>query len=260
MAELGVHLETCRQRGLRRRDARRLDQLSAARRGDLEVDRRHQRRLRRAVQSGLARRHGRRRDHRRRGLRRRRQRHPGAHPRLRDEILDVAAGPAPRPADASCASVGEGLRAVRGEPRAGDDGVAHPRLPRHGGFAAKDNRKPACLRARQASPARRDFDYGRLCAAAGDLRAGAAQDRGAPAGRAATSSASTSSTRCSPATTRRHRHHRQGGLYNSRAARAGALGLADGFGAARIPILCSTSPIRWCRTRSASSAPASARC
>ena len=36
------------QRGLRRRDARRLDQLSAARRGHLEVDRRHQRGGRRA--------------------------------------------------------------------------------------------------------------------------------------------------------------------------------------------------------------------
>ena len=60
------------QRGLRRRHARRLDQLSAARRGDLEVDRRHQCRGRRAVQPRLARRDRRRADHRRRGLRRRR--------------------------------------------------------------------------------------------------------------------------------------------------------------------------------------------
>ena len=38
------------QRGLRRRHARRLDQLPAARRGDLEVDRRHQRGGRRALE------------------------------------------------------------------------------------------------------------------------------------------------------------------------------------------------------------------
>ncbi len=39
------------------------------------------------------------RDHHRRGLRRGRVDHPGAHPRLRDEVADVAARPAPQPAD-----------------------------------------------------------------------------------------------------------------------------------------------------------------
>ena len=61
-----------RERGVRGRDARRVDPLPAARRGDVEVDRRHQRRRRRAVEPGLARRDRRRADHRRRGLRRRR--------------------------------------------------------------------------------------------------------------------------------------------------------------------------------------------
>ena len=44
------------QRGRRRRHARRLHQLSAARRRHLEVDRRHQRRRRRAVQPRFPRR------------------------------------------------------------------------------------------------------------------------------------------------------------------------------------------------------------
>ena len=50
MGELGVHLETCTNEAVGRRHARRLDQLSHARRGHLEIDRRHQRRLRRAVE------------------------------------------------------------------------------------------------------------------------------------------------------------------------------------------------------------------
>ena len=71
----------------------------------------------------------RRHDHHRRGLRRRRQRHPGALLRLCAEILDVAARSSPGPAH-DRAHRGEGLRAVGGKPRAGDAGIAHPRLPR----------------------------------------------------------------------------------------------------------------------------------
>ena len=103
LAELGVHLETCTNEASRRRHARRLDQLSAARRGDLEIDRRHQRGGRRALEPVVARRHRRRHDHPRRGLRRGRQRHPGALLRLRDEVVDVAARSAARSADRSCA-------------------------------------------------------------------------------------------------------------------------------------------------------------
>ena len=68
-----------RERGVGRGDARRVDPLSAARRGDVEVDRRHQRRRRRAVEPRVARRDRRRADRRRRGLRRGRERDPGAH-------------------------------------------------------------------------------------------------------------------------------------------------------------------------------------
>ncbi len=66
----------------------------------------------------------------RRGLRRRRQRHPGALLCLRAEILDVAARSTPRSA-VDRAHGGERLRSVGSEPRPGDAGVAHPRLPRH---------------------------------------------------------------------------------------------------------------------------------
>ena len=137
------------ERSVRRRHARRLDQLSAARRGDLEIDRRHQCRRRRAVQSLLARRDRRRHDHSRRGLRRRRERHPGTLLCLCAEIVDVAARSAARPAD-DRAHGGEGLRAVGGEPRAGDAGTAHPRLSRHRRIRRQGQPQGCRLRARQA--------------------------------------------------------------------------------------------------------------
>ena len=87
--------------GDRRRDAVGLGDVSDPRRGDLEIDRRHQCRLRRAVQSRLRRRHRRRADHHRRGLRRRLLDHAGAQPRLRDEVADLAARSAPQSADRS---------------------------------------------------------------------------------------------------------------------------------------------------------------
>ena len=105
------------QRGLRRGHARRLHQLSAARRGDLEIDRRHQCGGRRAVEPLLPRRDRRRHDHPRRGLRRRRERDPGALLCLRDEIVDVAARSAAGPADHRAHGRG-GLRALGSEPRA----------------------------------------------------------------------------------------------------------------------------------------------
>ena len=144
------------QRGVGRRHAGRLDQLSAARRRHLEIDRRHQRGGRRALEPRLARRGRRRDDHPRRGLRRRRERHPGALLCLRAEIVDVAARSAARPADHR-AHGREGLRAVGGEPRAGHAGAAHPRLSRHrrirhqeqparGILRPQPHRRPAALR------------------------------------------------------------------------------------------------------------------
>ena len=54
MDELGVHVRGLLQRGLGRRHAGRVDPLPAARRRHLEIDRRHQRRVRRAVQPVVA--------------------------------------------------------------------------------------------------------------------------------------------------------------------------------------------------------------
>ena len=90
------------------------------------------------------------------------------------------------------------LRAVGGEPRPGDAGAAHPRLPRHRRvhrqeqparhqFRPEPHRRSAALRLRQAR------------ASARHLHAGAAEGRGAPAGRADSSSARASSTNSSPA-------------------------------------------------------------
>ena len=72
MDELGVHVEACSNEASAAAMLGRLDPLPAARRRDLEVDRRHQRRRRRAVQPLLAGRHRRRADRGRRRLRRRR--------------------------------------------------------------------------------------------------------------------------------------------------------------------------------------------
>ena len=66
---------------------------------------------------------------RRRGLRRRLVDHAGAQPRLRDEVADLAARPAPEPAGDRRRGE-DRLRALGGEQHAGDAGAAHPRLPR----------------------------------------------------------------------------------------------------------------------------------
>ena len=118
-----------RERGVGGGDAGRLDPLSAPRRGDVEVDRRHQCRRRRAVQSRVARRDRRRADRHRRGLRRGRQRGPGAHARLRAQVVAAALRSAARPR-AHGADGRAGVRAVRGGRHAGDVSAAHSRLPR----------------------------------------------------------------------------------------------------------------------------------
>ena len=119
LGDLGVHFETSAHRSRRRRDAVGLRDVSDPRRGDLEIDRRHQRRLRRAVQSRVRRRHRRRADHHRRGLRRRLLDHAGAQPRLCDEVADLAARSAPQPRIHRQGGRGR-LRAVGGDQHAGD--------------------------------------------------------------------------------------------------------------------------------------------
>ena len=140
------------QRGLGGGAAGRLDQLSDPRLRHLEIDRRHQRGGRCAQQSRLARRDRRRADRGRRGLRRGRLGHPGTRPCLCAEILGLADGPAAVAADHR-ALHREGVRAFRGDQHAGDDGAAHPRLPRHrrvrrqGQQAAGDLAQPSSRRA-----------------------------------------------------------------------------------------------------------------
>ena len=119
-----------RQRGDGRGHAGRVGQLSAARRRHLEVDRRHQCRLRCARQPRLGRRHRRRADHRRRGLRRRLLDHAGAQPRVRDEVADLAARPAARTCRRSCTRSKTGFELSEASQHAGDARAAHPRLPR----------------------------------------------------------------------------------------------------------------------------------
>ena len=104
-----------------------------------------------------------------------------------------------------------------------------------GEFAAKDNRKSAYLRPQPHRRARRASTT-RGCASAGDLRAGEAEGRGAPAGRARLHPRA-QAQRVVRRRSQRHRHHRQGGLTNSVLRALERLGLADVFGASRIPML-----------------------
>ena len=143
-----------RQRGLGGGDARRLDPLPAARRGDVEVDRRHQRRRRRALEPLVARRDRRRADRRRRGLRRRRERDPGAHPRLRAEVVDADARPAAR-ARPHGAHGRARVSAVGSVEHAGDARAAHPRLPRARQLRLQGQRRAARSRRAAAAPSRR---------------------------------------------------------------------------------------------------------
>ncbi len=169
------------QRGLRRRHAGRLDQLSAARRGDLEIGGRHQCGGRRAVQPRLARRDRRRDDHHRRGLRRRRQHHPGALLRLCAQIVDVAARSAARSAHHR-ALRGEGFRTLRGDPRAGDAGAAHPRLPCHRRVRRQEQPRRASIPGINRLAGSAALRIWAAVASAGHVRARAAEGGRAAAG------------------------------------------------------------------------------
>ncbi len=168
----------------------------------------------------------------------------------------------PRPGSAHHRAHGRGgIRAVGGEPRAGHDGAAHPRLPRH--RRVHDQGQPPRRVLRQ-EPHRRAAAL-RLCpagASAGDLLAGAAQDRGAPAGRAEVH------PRAQAQRGDRRRRTRPmsasivlGGLTNSVLRALGAARPRRSLRhAAASRSTCSTSPSRWCRRSCARSAPASAPC
>ena len=108
------------------------------------------------------RRQGRRADRARRGLRRGRVDHPGAQPRLRDEVADLAARPAPQPADDRRHGRAR-LRALGGVEHAGD-AASCASAPATCTAASRraTNRAPRILQARHAATSP-DFDYGRIC-------------------------------------------------------------------------------------------------
>ncbi len=129
LQELGVHFETSASEATAAATLSASVMYPLARRRDLEIDRRHQCRRRRALQPVLGRRHRRRADHHRRGLRRRLVHHAGAQPRLCAEIADLAPRSAPQSADAGAHGRGR-LRTLRGLEHAGHAGSADPHLPR----------------------------------------------------------------------------------------------------------------------------------
>ena len=207
-----------RQRGDRRGDARGLGELSAARRGDVQVDRRRQCGVRCAVESRLRRRHRRRAGHHRRGLRRRLLDHAGARASVRDEIADLAARSAPEPAVHRQRGE-EGLRAVGGHQHAGDARGAHPRLPRARPLRG-ERQCAAVLHAarRDGEPAPADRPHR---AAARELPAREGEDREALAGRGEVHRGQ-QAQRVLRRRPHRHRHRDAGRDVQHHAARAGA--------------------------------------
>ena len=159
----------------------------------------------------------------------------GAHPRRRAQVLDVDARPAAQPRHHR-EHGREGLRALGGVEHAGVHGPAHPRLPR-----ARQLRRPRQPRARRvdaaaACSAPPEFDYERLSHPPATFR----QEKLKADVRL-------------PAARKFIREHKlnelfdgsepgvgivcQGGLYNNLLRALQLLGLADDFGARRIPIL-----------------------
>ena len=189
-------------------------------------------------------------DHHRRGLRRRRERHPGALLRLCAEILDVAARSAPRSADHR-AHGREGLRAVGGEPRAGDAGAAHPRLPRHRRVRGARTTARPLIRATTASTARRASNYAGSRIRPSPSCRSSSRSRSACRPRAP-SSASTSSTRSCPATSTTSASSCWAGSPTACCARSSGSASPTCSAPRASRSMSSTSSIRWCRRRSAS--------
>ena len=231
--ELGVRFESSASEATAAAMLAASDQLPDPRRGDLEVHGRHQRRLGCALESRLCRRHGRRVDRARRGLRRGRQHHAGAHPRLRDEVADVAARSTPGPARHR-ADGRAGVRALRGKQHAGDADDADPRLP-HARPLRRERQPPACLHrggCAGGAPAQLRPDH----PAAVDLQPGARKDRTSAGQPRSSSSLGTRSTSGTTAIFNDIGIVLQGGLYNTLLRALERLGLADVFGASRVPL------------------------
>jgi hypothetical protein len=191
-----------------------------ARRGYLEVHRRHQRRSRRLEQPVITRREGRRADGGGRRLRRGGQRHPGAHACLRAEVRHDHARPAPRSRPTWCDMVEHGFGLSEASQYARADGAAHPRLP--------CARQLQCARqsARRRCPPAQLMDGAgrlRLCAPrapARHLPAREAEVRGAHSGCAPVHRRKQASTSCLPGPNGDLGIIVQGGLYEHAGARS----------------------------------------
>ncbi len=128
-----------------------------------------------------------------------------------------------------------------------------------GSFVCKDNVAPA-MSARHLAERAGAVRLQPAVASAVDVPAGEAEVRRAPAGGAALHRRAPTE-RDVPRPARRPRHRRAGRPLQFAGPRAGRSSGSPTTSAASVPSLsCSTSRVRWCRTRSATSAPASARC
>ena len=257
MSDLGVHFETSASEADRRGDALGFGHVSGARRGDLEIDRGHQCRGRRAVEPRLERRHRRRADRHRRGLWRRLLDHAGAQPRLRDEVADLASRSAPRSADDRADGRG-GLRTVGGLELAGHARSAHPHLSRARAIRRQGQQEARLHAAPGAgkSVARRQPHR----AAARFVHAGEGEAREALAGRGRVHQEPQAQRILRPER-RRGRHHHARRPVQRRAARAcSSWASPTSMASPRSRSMCSTSPIRSSTTRWPTSASASRRC
>ena len=133
--------------------------------------------------------------------------------------------------------VEEGLRALRGEPCAGDAGAAHPRLPRHRRRSPPRTTAPAPIRRSNRSPGPPRFDYARLAhPPVTFVHERLKVESRMPAAQALHPRAQ--AQRGDPRRPRRDRHHRAWAASPTALLRAlERLGLADAFGASRVPIL-----------------------
>ena len=164
------------------------------------------------------------------------------------EMLDVAARPAPRPADHR-AHGREGLRALGGEQHAGDAGAAHPRLPCHRRIRRQGQSARPPFPATTASQGPPRHDYMRLAHPPSTFVHEKQKVERAAAGRAGLH-ARAQAQRGLRRRSRRGRHRRARRALQRRHPRALAARPRRSVRQRRASrSTCSTSPIRWCPTR-----------
>ena len=181
-------------------------------------------------------------DHHRRGLRRGLLDHAGAQPRLRDEIADLAARPAPESADARADGRG-GFRAVGGVQHAGDARGAHSHLPRARPFRRQGQQAAGVHAARGAGkPGARRQPHR---AAAGLVPAREGEARTALAGRGRVHQVARKLNEIfGPAEARRRHRHARAACTIRRCARCNISASPTPMANRPCRSMCSTSPIR----------------